>query len=118
MKDSSIGIVFTVMILTAAVLVFFAGPPIAHLYDRWTGYWGNDSREYVTSPSLDATAFNIRTDRLMKANGDCETRTQDYFKVPKISMAAYASSTSPVDVNGQNTYATYDCYGVKFTKLP
>lgn len=101
------GLFGAVLITTLVLICLFGYAPISYYLGKWNDHW-KDNIGKVSYPTgsnyIDRSAYKF-------AQQDCEKRTKDYFGVPKIETLVLASSTT-------DHYATYDCYGVRLTKIP
>jgi len=100
MKENIIAICYTLIVL---IVIIFSVPPIGHIFYKWSDYW--NATTY--SPPLTETPDSWK--RQDKANNDCLSRAEKLLS--STHLYAYASSTA-------ESYETYDCYAVKFTKIP
>lgn len=99
-------IISTAILALIFLLVIFSISPIIYYKYKWDFYWETRDSTPVIVDSNDEFKFES------KATSDCISRARSYFKLPAYpELAAYASSTS-------SNYETYDCYALKFTKLP
>lgn len=85
----------------------FSIPPIGFTFVRWNDYWKPKLPDISTS-KIDKVdkVYYLNQDN---AWFDCRNRAIEYFDSDQIGSYA-------LNVNGD--YEAYDCYGVKYTKIP
>lgn len=106
-KEEIAGGVFVgVSIAIMFLLLLFLWSPVGFYLSRWSDYWDDpDLKQSNIDWEFQNDAYYQNR---KKANRDCEEKAVSYFGVNQIS--SYASSTS-------ENYETYDCYGIKWTKI-
>ena len=91
------------------VVAFFAWPPLSYVWDTWDGYWDESLYEErnttIVSPSSEPSKREIAYD-------NCEERAKKFYNQSSSdSISSYAKST-------EGEHETYDCYGIKWDKIP
>ena len=117
------------------VVAFFAWPPLSYVWDTWDGYWDESLYEErnttIVSPSSEPSkreiaydnceerakrisiSFNMRTQffHCDICKVEIKGRKKFYNQSSSDSISSYATST-------KGNYETYDCYGIKWDKIP
>lgn len=103
------GLLVASTFVSLGILVIFIWSPASFYLGKWSNYW--DAKNDQPEGQVNIVDFkdNIVEDNDGKAEDACFSRAQQYFKTSEVNSAA--SSTSP-------DYSTYDCYGVKLSKIP
>ncbi len=101
-EEIGFGVLGVTMVTTSILFLCLLWSPASYYLGKWSDYWENKDYVQTNIPWTQADT------NLNNAEKDCFVRTANYFGTNKIT--ATASSTS--DDN-----STYDCYGVKFTKI-
>ena len=101
------GLVVASFVIFFILIVLFIFSPVSYYLEKWDNYW-NNKKTIPLQLSQSSEEYEIYHKAYKKADNDCDIRTKSYFNSSIIS--SYASSTS-------ENYETYDCYGVKYTKI-
>ncbi len=109
-EEVGCGIAAAVMIFSLIVLVLFAWGPIGHYLEKWNDYWDDKDYQGISaSISLMSQEDQDRRAAYFRADADCTERAEKYFGTSKLYSGASSTSAG---------YATYDCYAIKYTKIP
>ena len=109
MKQS---ILIVALFFSIPLTMLFLWSPVAHYLGMWDRYW--DVREMVeretavNSHSSESDAYYERRDR---ADEDCEERAIHFFS----GASTTTINSFPVTTDD---YQTYECYGIKYDKIP
>lgn len=105
MKDNIVGILG--MLLVGTVVVFLISP-LCYYWGEWNSFWSEPSYASRETSSQDKSTEITNWDGYVAATDDCENRAARAFGP---ETPSFSSST------GDGSYTTYDCYGIKATKL-
>lgn len=113
-KENECGIIkamFVIILIAFTIVLFliFICPPISHYWEKWSEYWDSSAPQASNLSQKEQDESDKYWQRQSAAYKDCSARAKKYFGTDHV--ASNASSTSAVE------YETYDCYGVKFTKI-
>ena len=106
-KEEAVGgIAAAVFVAILIILAIFIWSPAAYFLGKWSEFWEEKANKSFEIPWVETEYQKAsRAARL-----DCEQKVIKYFNASLAVIASTVSSTS-------EDFSTYDCYGLKFTKI-
>ncbi len=107
-EEIGAGIAAAICLTLIVLFTLFLWAPASHYLEKWNSFWWSKDDSEIsssTSTSDDSKYYENRHTAYVA----CEEKAIQFFGTSEIS--SYASSTA-------ENYETYDCYGVKYTKIP